>query len=475
MSKKRPNVIFILTDDHASHAMSCYGSVLNETPQLDRIANNGVRFDNCFCTNSLSGPSRASILTGQHTHINGVTTLDTGLDNRRMTYIKLLRDAGYQTGIVGKWHLGHGKEYEPTGFDYWEVLPGQGDYINPKFYKMGEEVQYDGYVTNIITDLSLDYMKNRDKDQPFCLLCHHKAPHRWWIPDEKYKDLYEDIELPVPETFDDDYTNRARAASVAEMRIDRDLKERDIKMPVPEGLSREERKHWLYQRYIRDYLKCVKSVDDSVGQILDYLEEEGIADDTIVVYSSDQGFFLGDHGWYDKRFMYEESLRMPFIMQYPNGFDKEQANDDIITNVDFAPTLLELCGVEVPEEMQGTSFVPILEGTTPDDWQQSMYYRYWMHLNQHNVYSHYGVRTKDYKLIFYYADHCDQPGALKDLRTPEWELFDLKKDPCEMNNVYHDSAYADVIKELKAELRHLQDKFQDTPSEREALPTAVPY
>jgi len=465
MSDTRPNILFIMTDDHASHAMSCYGSRINETPNLDRIAEGGMRFNNCFCTNSICTPSRATILTGTYNHINGVTTLATPIDGRQTTFPKLLQAEGYQTAIVGKWHLGHGGIHDPTGFDYWNVLPGQGLYHDPEMIEMGERKTFPGYATDIITDFSLDWLEKRDKERPFMLMCHHKAPHRPWEPDEKHAHMYEDIDIPEPETFNDDYSNRASAAAAAEMRIDRDLKPTDLKYPVPEGLTPQEEKQWKYQRYIKDYLRCVASVDDNVGRLLDYLEEEGIADNTIIIYTSDQGFFLGDHGWYDKRFMYEESLRMPFIISYPNGIEAGTINDDMILNVDFAPTLLNYAGIDVPERMQGNDFRPLLNGKLPEGWQTSMYYRYWMHLADHHVYAHYGVRTLRYKLIYYYADALEQMGAIDDSKEPEWELFDLEKDPYELNNVYDDPDYADVVVELTAELARLQERVGDTPYE----------
>lgn len=459
----RPNILFIMTDDHASHAMSCYGSRINETPNLDRIANGGMRFNNCFCTNSICGPSRAVILSGTYNHINGMTTLDTRFDGRQVTFPKLFQTAGYQTAVIGKWHLGHGGHSDPTGFDYWNVLPGQGDYHDPKMYDMGEEKQYKGYATDIITDLSLEWLQNRDEDKPFMLMCHHKAPHRPWDPDEKHATMYEDIDIPEPETFNDDYANRASAAGAAKMRIDRDMTSRDLKYPVPEGLTPAEEKSWKYQRYIKDYLRCVASVDDNVGRLLDYLDESGLAENTIIVYTSDQGFYLGDHGWYDKRFMYEESLRMPFIISYPKAIEAGSVNDDMILNVDFAPTFLDYAGLEVPESFQGNSFRSILEGSTPSGWQTSMYYRYWMHLAHHHVYAHYGVRTNRYKLIYYYADALGTAGSIDDPKEPEWELFDLEADGNELNNVYAHPDYADVVVELTAELARLQEKVGDTP------------
>ena len=467
MPDDRPNILFIMSDDHASHAMSCYGSRINETPNLDRIAYGGMRFDNCFCTNSICTPSRATILTGTYNHVNDVTTLASKLDGRILTFPQLLQQAGYQTAIVGKWHLGHGGVNDPTGFDYWNVLPGQGLYHNPEMIEMGERKVFEGYATDIITDLSLDWLRNRDPNRPFMLMCHHKAPHRPWDPDEKHATLYEDVEIPEPETFNDDYSNRARAAADTTMTIAHHLTERDLKGPVPEGLTPEEEKSWKYQRYIKDYLRCIASVDDNVGRLLDYLDEEGLAENTIVVYTSDQGFFLGDHGWYDKRFMYEESLRMPFIVRYPREIEPETVNEEIILNVDFAPTFLDFAGIEIPEAFQGSSFRPLLNGETPPGWQTSMYYRYWMHLAHHHVYAHYGVRTRRYKLIYYYADALGTPGSIDDSKEPEWELFDLEKDPYELNSVYDDPAYADVVKELKGELRRLQTELGDEPYELE--------
>ena len=467
MKNNKPNILFIMSDDHASHAMSCYGSRINETPHLDCIAQGGMRFDNCFCTNSICTPSRATILTGTYNHVNNVTTLASKMDGRQLTFPKLLQKQGYQTAVIGKWHLGHGGIYDPTGFDYWNVLPGQGLYHDPEMFEMGEKKVFKGYVTDIITDFSLDWLRERDTNRPFCLLCHHKAPHRQWEPDEKHARMYEDIDIPEPETFNDDYSNRARAAAEAKMRVERDLNPGDLKQPVPQGLTSEEEKSWKYQRYIKDYLRCVASIDDNVGRLLDYLDEEGLTDNTIVIYTSDQGFFLGDHGWYDKRFMYEESLRMPFIIRYPEEIKPGTVNEDIMLNVDFAPTFLDYAGIDIPEQMQGTSFRPLLNGQVPEDWQTSMYYRYWMHLAHHYVYAHYGVRTLRYKLIYYYADALGQPGAVDEPKEPEWELFDLEKDPCEMNNVYNNPEYAAVVKELKTELRRLQEQVGDEPYEKE--------
>lgn len=461
-NKTKPNILFIMSDDHAAHAMSCYDSKINQTPNLDRIADEGMRFDNCFCTNSICAPSRAAILTGQYNHVNGVKTLGDGIDGRRPNVQKVLQNNGYQTAIVGKWHLGHGGEHDPSGFDYWNVLPDQGDYHDPKMIELGKEKQYEGYVTDLITDISLDWLQNRSADQPFMLMCHHKAPHRPWEADDKHAHLYEDIDIPEPETFHDDYANRSNAAKEATMRVDRDLFKTDLKVDPPENLSPGERKSWNYQRYIKDYLRVVASIDDNVGRLLDYLEEEGMAENTIVMYTSDQGFFLGDHGWYDKRFMYEESLRMPFIVRYPRAVKSKSVTKDIALNVDFAETFLDYAGIEIPDHMQGTSLRPVLEERTPDDWQDSLYYRYWEHLsNPHKVGAHYGVRTKRYKLIYYYGKSLGASNTIDETRTPEWELFDLKEDPYEMKNVYDDPDYTETVKSLKKELHRLQRKVGD--------------
>lgn len=458
----KPNIVFIMSDDHAAHAISSYGSKVNETPNIDRIASEGIRFDNCFCTNSICSPSRAAILTGTYNHINGIKTIFDEFDGRKQTFPKLLQSNGYQTSIIGKWHLGHGGHSNPTGFDYWNVLPHQGEYRNPVMIEMGQEKQYEGYVTDLITDMSIDWMDKRDKERPFMLLCHHKAPHRSWVPDEKHAHLYEDEDIPEPPTFHDDYANRATAASAALMRVDRDLNDRDLKQKPPEGLSEAERKSWNYQRYMKDYLRCVASIDDNVGRMLDYLDEQGLAENTIVVYTSDQGFFLGDHGWYDKRFMYEESLRMPFLVRYPSLIQAGLTEERITVNVDFAPTFLELAGLSIPEDMQGVSLVPLLKGEVPEKWRTSMYYRYWEHMSPpHRVYSHYGIRTERYKFIYYYSESLGSTGALDEPKEKEWELFDLQQDSAELHNVYHDPVYADVVKQLEEELYALKRELKD--------------
>jgi len=462
--RKQPNIVFIMSDDHAAHAISSYGSKINRTPNIDRIANEGMRFDRCYCTNSICAPSRAAILTGQYNHLNGVETLGHKFDGRQTTFPKLLQAAGYQTALVGKWHLGHGGVHDPTGFDYWCVLPGQGEYHHPMMYEMGKERHFSGYVTDIIADLSLQWLQQRDRERPFLLMCHHKAPHRPWEPDDKHMHLYEDEDIPEPETFHDDYSNRSEAARRATMRVERDLDPVDLKREPPEHLNAEQLKSWKYQRYIKDYLRCIASVDDNVGRLLDFLDSEGIAEDTLVIYTSDQGFFLGDHGWYDKRFMYEESLRMPFLVRYPREVPAGAVMDAMALNVDFAPTFLDLAGVEIPSSMQGRSLRPLLNGRIPDGWRTSMYYRYWEHMSRpHHVASHYGIRTHRYKLIYYYGKALGMTDGAP--TPPEWELFDLEQDPQELNNVYHLPEYAGIVRELKEELARLQAEVQDVPAD----------
>ncbi len=440
----RPNIIYIMSDDHASHALSCYGSRINRTPNLDRIARQGLRFENCFVTNSLCGPSRATLLTGMYSHANGYTVNERRFDGSQPTFPKLLQKAGYQTAIVGKWHLGS----DPTGFDYWNILPGQGVYLDPQFIEMGVKKQVKGYVTDIITDAAIDYLKRRDRTRPFCLLYHHKAPHRSWVPDPKHADLYEKDRIPVPATFDDDYSTRATPARDQQMTIERDLNKTDLKQDPPAGLSGHELKEWKYERFIKDYTRVIASIDDNVGRLLDYLDESALAKGTIVIYTSDNGFFLGDHGWFDKRFMYEESLRVPLLVRYPGHVRPGSVSKSLVINADFAPTFLDYAGVTVPEDMQGRSVRPILAGSEPADWRKSIYYHYYEFPQPHHVYPHIGVRTQQYKLVYYYT-------------LKEWELFDLRKDPRELKNLYGNPVHARTQEMLTAELRRLQRELKD--------------
>jgi arylsulfatase A-like enzyme len=468
---KRPNIIFIMTDDHASHALSCYGSKINKTGNLDRLAKEGMLFNNCFCTNSICAPSRAVILTGKHSHINGVIDNRKKFDGSQQTFPKLLQQAGYETAMIGKWHL----KTDPTGFDYWSVLIGQGPYYNPPMKTPDGTVKYTGYTTDIITLLALDWLQHkRDKDKPFCLMYQHKAPHRNWQPGPEHLTMYDDVTIPEPDNLFDDYTNRGRAAKEQDMSIAKTMTQGDLKLTAPRNLTPEQKKRWdaayepkneafrkanlqgkdlirwKYQRYIKDYLRCIASVDDNVGDLLEYLDESGLAENTVVVYTADQGFYLGDHGWFDKRFMYEESLRMPLLVRYPKEIKAGSVNDDLVQNLDFAPTFLDFAGIDKPADMQGQSLRPLLRGKTPKRWRNSIYYHYHEYPAVHSVKRHYGVRTKRYKLIHFYHD------------IDEWELYDLEKDPREMKNVLDEAAYADIVKELKVELKRLRKKYKDT-------------
>lgn len=462
---ERPNLVFIMSDDHAAHAISAYGSRINQTPHLDRIAAEGARLDAAFCTNSICAPSRAAILTGTYNHVNGVTTLDTPLDNTLWTFPAELGAAGWQTAMIGKWHLGHGAAADPIGFDHWRVLPGQGHYHNPVMLEAdGKVVERGGYVTDLITDDCIDWIDGRDPERPFALFCHHKAPHRTWEPSREHFTMYEDETIPFPDTFRDDLAGRAEVIQAVRMRM-MDLDPIiDLGAVVPDGLTEDEEIDWRYQRYVKRYLRCVASIDDNVGRLLDHLDASGLADNTVVVYTSDQGFFLGDHGWFDKRLMYEESLQMPLLVRYPAAIDAGSVINDIVVNVDFAATLLDLCGVETLADLQGRSFAPLLRGEQIEDWPTSMYYRYWMHRDgSHLCPAHYGVRSQTHKLICYYNDPLDQPGANGPADPMEWELFDLVADPLEVDNVWDKPEYASVQAELLAELARLQDQVGDTP------------
>jgi arylsulfatase A-like enzyme len=455
---KRPNILYIMSDDHAAHAISAYGSKINKTPNIDRLAAGGMRLANCFCTNSICVPSRAAILTGQYSHKNGVYTLADHIDGSRDNVAKQLQASGYQTAMIGKWHLGT----DPTGFDYWNILPGQGVYYDPVFIEHGKETTHKGYCTDLIGDFTLDYLKKRDKTKPFFLMCHHKAPHRPWDPAPKYAKMLENETVPEPDNLYDHYEGKARSVANTKMKVGEDNTKRDLKVDIPTDLKGDALRKWAYQLYIKDYLRCVQSVDDNVGRLLNFLEDDGIANETIVIYTSDQGFFLGDHGMFDKRLMYEESLRMPFLIRYPGVIKAKTVNEDIVRNVDFAPTFLDFAGVKVPSEMQGRSFRPNLEGKTPKHWQTGMYYRYWMHnSSDHHVPAHYGIRTKQYKLIYYYGKPLGMKGAQEPATEPEWELYDLKKDPREMKNVYRDPAYRSIVDKLKTELDKLQKEVGD--------------
>ncbi len=459
---RRPNILYIMSDDHAAQAVSAYGDFLAKvapTPNIDRIGAKGMRLENCLCTNSICTPSRGCILTGQYSHKNGVYTLADPLDPERPNVAKYLQQAGYQTAIYGKWHL----HKDPTGFDHWNILPGQGVYHDPGFIEKDKGRQkHTGYVTDIITDMTLEFLKKRDPAKPFFVMCHHKAPHRPWQPAERHAKLFADIEMPEPPSLYDHYENRSHAAANAKNKVGENMTKTDVKEDIPPDLKGDALRKWAYQRYIKDYLRCVRAVDENVGRLLDYLDKEGLAENTVVIYTSDQGFFLGEHGFYDKRFIYEESIRMPFLVRYPPEIAAGTVSKDIVLNCDFAPMFLDFAGRPTPSEMQGRSFRANLQGKTPADWRKSMYYRYWMHLADHHIPAHYGIRTPKYTMAFYYGLPLGTSGSLKTPTEPEWELFDLEKDPHEMKNVYADPAYAQVVKDLKAELKRLKDAVGDS-------------
>jgi len=471
--EKKPNILFIMSDDHASHAISAYGSKINSTPNIDRLAKEGMRFDNCFCTNSICAPSRAVILTGKHSHLNGIRDNAAHFDGSQQTFPKLLQTAGYQTAMIGKWHL----KSDPTGFDYWNVLPGQGAYYNPDMKEMGVRKQYEGYVTDIVTDIALDFLKNkRDPDRPFMMMLHHKAPHRNWQPALRHIKEYGSRSFPEPDNLFDDYATRSDAAKEQEMSVrehlilDYDLKMGDppqrmtdeqkaawmeVYGPKREAFEREKPEgedlvRWKYQRYMQDYLGSIAAVDENIGRVLDHLRETGLDKNTLVVYTSDQGFYLGDHGWFDKRFMYEESLRMPLLVRWPESIQSGNINTDLVSNLDFAPTFLSLAGLSIPEDMQGLSMENLLKGKKTD-WRDAVYYHYYEYPAVHQVKRHYGVRTARYKLMHFYHD------------IDAWELYDLEKDPREMTNVCDDPAYAGIVTDLKAELERLQRQYGDSP------------
>jgi arylsulfatase A-like enzyme len=487
---ERPNIIFIMSDDHAAKAISAYDSNLIHTPNIDRLAENGIRFDRCFCTNAICAPSRAVILTGKYSHMNGVLDNSRPFDGEQQTLPKLLQQAGYQTAIVGKWHL----KSDPTGFDHWYVLPGQGQYYRPDFISPSGSESREGYVTDIITDDGIAFIEKCDPEKPFFLMLHHKAPHRNWQPDVQHLGIFDDHIFPEPENLEDHYAGRSPAASEQQMSIARHMSlDYDLKMPEeliarkgtdrelffntgwsnPEtrmtaedfekwkayytlraqeynGLSNDSLllDAWKYQQYMKDYLACIYSVDNNIGRLLDYLEGNGLQENTIVIYTSDQGFFLGEHGWYDKRFMYEEAHRMPLLISIPGG--DASTDKHMITNADFAPTILSLAGVDVPEDMQGQSFTDVIEGRYPGAWRDAVYYHYFEYPAVHQVKRHYGIRTEQYALIHFYYD------------IDAWEFYDLANDPQEMHNVSEDPAYTNILDSLKLKLFELQEQYGDT-------------
>lgn len=485
--KKPMNIVFIMSDDHSYQTISAYDKRFINTLNIDWLADNGVKFQESFVANSLSGPSRACMLTGKHSHANGFTDNSKTFDGGQQTFPKLLQQQGYQTAMIGKWHL----TSLPTGFNYWDILIGQGDYYNPDFLSNGKKVRRPGYVTNIIADMAIDWMENkRDKDKPFCLLMHNKAPHRVWNPDTCDLRLYDDVTYPLPTTFYDDYSGRL-AAQKQKMSImmDMDLiydnkladKENEIhtstgleqwgrgnyqrmtpsqraqwdsyydpiiKKFKKDKLSGKALAEWKYQRYMHDYMRVIHSVDRNVGRVIEYLREHGLLENTMIVYTSDQGFYMGEHGWFDKRFMYEESFRTPLLVYLPGG--KHGVVSEMVQNIDYAPTFLEAAGAKVPSDIQGRSFLPLLQGRKPSGWRQSLYYHYYEYPAEHSVCRHYGIRTKRYSLMHFYND------------IDSWELYDLKTDPEQMNNIYGKPGTEKLTKELKKQLLQLQVQY-DAP------------
>ncbi len=487
---EQPNILFIMSDDHAWQALSAYGhdiSKIAPTPEIDRIAESGIRFDRCLVTNSICGPSRATILTGKYSHLNGFTGNGDSFNGNQQTFPKLLQAAGYQTTLIGKWHLATA----PTGFDTYDILPGQGKYYNPEFIKEEGKYTVEGYVTEVITEKSIEWMdKARLSEKPFMLMMQHKAPHAPWTPGPNELGLFSEIDFPEPPNLLENYSLRGIAMQEQKMTIrDQMTTDRFLKMlpqRYPDYSGEPSRYGWItdfnfeqaaawnavydpiinefysnmpegddlvrfkYQQYMMDYLGCVAAVDKSIGKVLDYLESTGLDKNTLVVYTSDQGFFLGEHGWFDKRFMFEESLRTPLLMMWQGHTVAGSVCKELVSNVDFAATFLDAAGVEIPLDIQGRSLVPILKGNIPDDWRTAHYYHYFMYPGTHNVKRHYGITTNRYKLIHYYYD------------IDEWELYDLQADPMEMKNVYAEDGYKDVREDLHRQLEELRVHYKDT-------------
>jgi arylsulfatase A-like enzyme len=481
LAADRPNILFIMSDDHAYQAISAYGDKrhLIDTPNIDRLAREGMLFDRCLVVNSICGPARAACLTGTYNHINGFyNNSNCRFDGSQITYPKILQSNGYQTAMIGKWHL----ESDPTGFDFWQILPGQGVYYNPPMFRNGERIRTKGYVTDIITDTAIDWLKKRDTSKPFLLCVQHKAPHRSWEPNVTNLNFDNDRTYPLPDTLFDDYSGRGIAEHDQDMTIAKTMNAEDLKLiPPPKALTPEQltlwnayyqprneaftNSHpagsnlvrWKYNRYMHDYLACIKSVDDNVGRLLKYLDDSGLSSNTIVVYTSDQGFYLGEHGWFDKRWIFEESLRAPLLIRWPGMARPGSVNNDIVSDIDFAETFLDAAGLSSPSRMQGRSMLPVLEGKTPASWRKSFYYHYYEYPKPHHVRPQYGVITDRYKLVHFYYD------------ANYWELFDLQKDPEEMRSVLDVPEYAGVKKDLEKELARLRVELKDTNAETPAM------
>jgi len=478
--EERPNILFVFSDDHTTQALSAYGHPLEllETPNMDRLAEEGMLFERCLVTNSICGPARAAILTGKYSHENGFYMNGNRFDGSQATFPKLLQGAGYETAIFGKWHLAS----DPTGFDEWHILPGQGDYYNPPMIDNGERVVHEGYTSDVITDLTIEWLKERDDSKPFMLMSQHKAPHRAWDPAPRHLGFDDDREYPLAETLFDDHSGlggpeRNQDMSIAETMNARDLKLKERGRLTPEqleawrgyyeprnremrsaGLEGRELVEWKYQRYLHDYLACVKAVDENLGRLLEYLEESGLAENTVVVYSSDQGFYLGEHGWFDKRWIYEESLTTPLLARWPGVIEPGSRCGELVSNLDFARTFLDIAGVEAPAEMRGASLVPLMRGKTPEDWREDFYYHYYEFPGAHSVRRHYGVVTDRYKLFHFYEEEVD-----------EWRLIDREKDPHEIDDKYGDEDYAGVQEELHARLAALREELEVPPASEDPV------
>lgn len=472
---RRPNILFVFSDDYTTQAISAYNHPLRlvQTPNIDRLAKEGMLFERCLVPNSICGPSRAVIQTGKYSHLNGFYRNGNRFDGTQQTFPKLLRSAGYRTAVIGKWHL----ESDPVGFDHWHILPGQGIYYNPPMIRDGEKVTHEGYITDLITDFSIEWMKGRDRSKPFMLMCQHKAPHREWAPALRHLGWNGDREFPEPDTLFDDYTGRGRAEREQDMTLEKTFTGRDAKLDAPPSLSEEQRKawdayyaprndkfrsanlsgkdlvRWRYQRYLHDYLGTILAVDESVGRLLDFLDTEGLAEKTLVVFSSDQGFYLGEHGWFDKRWIYEESLTTPLMVRWPGVAKPGSRCASLVSVLDFPETFLDAAGQRVPADMQGRSLLPLLRGETPADWRKSFYYHYYEFPGPHSVRKHYGVVTERYKLFHFYEPEMDY-----------WTLIDRGNDPKELRNVYDDPGQADTRNSLHAELDRLRAEL-NVPAE----------
>lgn len=474
---EKPNIVLILSDDHAYQAISAYGDPrkLIETPNIDRLAKEGVRFDRALVPNSICGPSRATILTGLYSHRNGFyNNTNSRFDGSQVTFPKLLQQAGYQTALIGKWHL----VSEPTGFDHWHILPGQGRYYNPPMIKDGKPVQHEGYVTDLISDFTVDWIKNRDKSRPFLVMTQHKAPHREWSPALRHLGHDKDRQYPEPPTLFDDYSGRGPGVKNQDMTLEKTFSELDAKLVPPPGISAEQLRvwnayyeprnqafreaklvgrdliRWRYNRYLHDYLGCIKAVDEAVGKLLKTLDEEGLTNNTLVIYASDQGFYLGEHGWFDKRWIFEESLRTPLLVRWPNIARAGHVETKLTSLLDLAQTVLEAAGVPAPREMQGASLLPLLKGESPPTWRKSFYYEYYEYPTPHRVIPHYGVVTERFKLARFYVPKDAGPA------DPDyWELYDRENDPQETRSFYSDPAYSTIVQELKRELDRLRKEL----------------